>query len=112
MTGNELVLEIPAGEGADAFPAAALLPRLGPLGESVGLDGHEYLQLTVLVGLGSIRILRTWLLARAERLKKARVVWEGRIFEAYTPREVERLVSLLERSHGPDNDQDSRDGPE
>jgi hypothetical protein len=103
MNEIELILEIPAAESSEAeLPAADLLPRVGAPARVAGLDGQQCLQVGVLVGLGSIRVLRTWLLARAERLKKTRVLWQGQTFEGYSPREIERLIALLQegRSEG------------
>ncbi len=105
MTEIELILEIPATEdGPSEYPDAALLPWAGGIGRTQGLDGEEFLQLAVLVGAPSVRILRTWLLTRAERMKQSRVVWEGQTYEGYTPKEIERLVRLLERRTGGEPD--------
>lgn len=101
MAEIELILEIPAVEdGPSEFPDAALLPWVGGIGRTQGLNGQECLQLAILVGAPSVRILRTWLLTRAERLKQSRVVWDGQTYEGYTPKEIERLIRLLERRTG------------
>jgi len=101
MADVELQLELPVEDAAEAdFPDAGALPRTSGVGRASGLDGQQLLQLGVAVGAGSLHVLRTWLLARAERLKHTRVVWNGEVFEAYTAREVERLMRALERRVG------------
>ena len=57
-------------------------------------------QVSIVVTAGTVRVLRTWLLARAGRLKKTRVVWNGREFRGYTAQEVELLLRALERELG------------
>jgi hypothetical protein len=97
----ELILELPAGDGTEAeFPDASTLPRTGPIGHVSGLDGEQVLQLAVIVSTASVRVLRTWLLARAERLKHSRVVWEGQVWEGYTAKEIDLLMRSLERRIG------------
>ncbi len=100
MPSVELTLEVPTGEDASVPEAIA---SGGPR-RARGLDGDHVIQLAVLVTAGSVRVLRTWLLARAERLKHTRVVWGGREFEAYTAEEVEAIARALERELGPDGD--------
>jgi hypothetical protein len=101
MNEIELTLEIPAASAGPAdFPEAGALPRRGEVGRAEGLDGQQFLQLTVAVGLGSVQVLKTWLLARSERFKHSRVEWKGQTLEAYTPKEIERLVRLLETGLG------------
>jgi hypothetical protein len=97
----EVTLEIPVEEGGAAeFPDAAALPRRGEVGRVAGLDGDQVLQLTVLVSAGTLGVLRVWLRARAERLKHARAVLNGRVYDAYTPGEIERLERLIARQGG------------
>jgi len=95
----ELILELPDAAGAEAeFPDEGALPRTGAIGRASGLDGDRVLQLGVLVSVTSVQVLRTWLITRAERLKHARVIWNGRkVLEGYTRREVELLIKALER---------------
>jgi hypothetical protein len=92
----ELILEIPAGGGSvEEFPGEDEIPRTGFLGQ-------QFIQIGVVVTLASVQILRTWLLARAERLKMARVTWEEVEFEAYAPKEIERITQTLKRQLGED----------
>lgn len=95
----ELILELPVEDGNEAdFPAPDLLPRRGEVGHSLGLDGDQVLQLAVVVTAGTVRVLRTWLLARAGQRKQQRVVWNGRAFQGYTPEEIELIVKTLGRN--------------
>lgn len=95
----ELILEIPVEDGSEAdFPASELLPRRGEVGRAAGLDGDQVLQLLTVVTAGTVRVLRTWLLARAAQRKQQRVVWNGRVFQGYTPEEIELIVKTLERN--------------
>jgi hypothetical protein len=101
MATIELILELPAHDSAASdFPDEAALPRTGAVGRASGLDGQQVVQLGVLVSAMSLATLRTWLLARAERLKHTRVVWNGREFHGYTAREVELLIRALQRELG------------
>jgi hypothetical protein len=94
----ELILELPAHDSTEAdFPEADELPRSGSVGRVLGLDGQQVLQLGVIVSASSVQLLGTWLLARAERLRGTRVVWEGREFNGYSPEEIELIVRLLKR---------------
>ena len=93
----DLTLEIPEGDHADAaFPDPKALAWKGVVGSVAGLDGDRVTQLAVVVTAGSVRVLRTWLLARADRLKRTRVVWNGREFHAYSAREIALLLESLE----------------
>lgn len=98
----ELILELPAEDGAEAdFPIPDLLPRRGKVGRVSGLDGDQVLQLAVVVTAGTVQVLRTWLLARAAQRKQQRVVWDGRIIlDGYGPEEIELVVKTLDRSLG------------
>lgn len=94
----ELFVELPASDAAEAeLPDAEALPRSGPVATVSGLNGDQVLQLAIIVTTGSVGVLRTWLLARAERLKHTRVVWDNREFDGYTPREIELLMQVVNR---------------
>jgi hypothetical protein len=98
MNEIELILELPAEDASEAdFPEPEALPRRGEIGRALGLDGDQVLQLAVVVSAGTVRVLRTWLLARAEQRKSQRVVRGGDVFEGYTPEEIELLVKTLDR---------------
>lgn len=92
----ELLVELPASERTEAeLPEA--LSRSGPVATVSGLNGDQVLQLAVIVIPGSVEVLRSWLTARAERLKHTRVVWGDREFDGYTPKEIELLTRALSR---------------
>jgi hypothetical protein len=98
MRNLELVLELPVANSNEAdLPDARELPRSGAVAYVSGFNGDHVLQATVIVTAGTVRLLRTWLLTRVERLKETRVVWNGREFRGYSAQEVELLVQSLER---------------
>ncbi len=92
----ELIVELPASEETE-LPEAEIMPRNGPIATVWGLNGDQVLQVAIIVTAGSVEVLRTWLLARAERLKHTRVVWHGQEFAGYTPQEIEMLIQTLSR---------------
>jgi hypothetical protein len=97
----ELILEVPAADSSELdLPDPQVLPRTEPVSHASGLDGAHVLQASIVVTAGTVRVLRTWLLARTERLQNTRVVWNGREFHGYTAQEVELLLRALERELG------------
>jgi hypothetical protein len=104
----ELIVELPPSDETE-LPEAEIMPRGGPVATVWGLNGDQVLQVAIIVTAGSVEVLRAWLLARAERLKHTRVVWHGREFTGYTPKEIELLMQTLHRAL--DDDADSGDLP-
>jgi hypothetical protein len=93
----ELVLVIPLADGtSDDFPLSTDVSWKGSPARSKGLSGAQEIQLAVVVTLGTLQTLRTWLRYRAERLKKTKVVWHGREFRGYTAAEVETLIKAIQ----------------
>lgn len=94
----ELIVELPASDETETeLPETEIMRRGGPVATVSGLNGDQVLQVAIIVTAGSVNVLRTWLLARAERLKHTRVVWDGKEFTGYTPKEIELLIQALQR---------------
>jgi hypothetical protein len=95
----ELIVELPASDATEAdLPDARDLPRSGSVATVSGLNGDQVLQVAIIVTAGTVEVLHAWMLARVERLQHTRVVWDGREFAGYTPREIELLTQALSRT--------------
>jgi hypothetical protein len=72
--------------------------------ESRALDGATTVQLVIPVTVGTVALLRTWLLSRLERHKTSSVSWRGNVFVGYTPEEIGEIVQSLDADRDQEND--------
>ena len=60
-------------------------------------DGDSFLQVVVSMSFTTLPVIVAWIRARAERSKSTVVVADGIELRGYTPAEIDRIVSSLER---------------
>lgn len=94
---GQVVIEVPSEDWSE------LENLQGKTSEVHGIDGATVVELIIPSAGLAARLLRTWILARKDRLSNVSVIWNGREFRGLSGREIERLVERMEKESDDDD---------
>ncbi|MGR6320016.1 hypothetical protein Q2K19_25795 [Micromonospora soli] len=98
MPQTQIVIKVPPlDEEALQQLVGALEDGDGEPFESRALDGGTLLTAIVTVGIPTISLLRTWMLARVAQRRGCIVQIDGQTFQGYSAEEVALVVEALEK---------------